>query len=89
VQLGQDVVYFTARQPGADVSAVVRVMPAADRPFALSVDRAAVGWLPVPAVLVNWVVRHYDPTPRIKARLPFPVELGRVTVTERALRIGE
>jgi hypothetical protein len=89
VQLGQDVVYFTARQPGADVSAVVRVVPAADRPFALSVDRAAVGWLPVPAVLVNWVVRHYDPTPRIKARLPFPVELGRVTVTERALRIGE
>jgi hypothetical protein len=89
VRLGSDALYFTARQPGVDVSALVRVVPATDRPFALEVQRASVGWLPVPTVLVNWVVRHYDPTPQMKSRLPFPVEIGRVTVTERALRIGE
>lgn len=89
VRLAEGAVYFTARQPGADVSALVKVLPATDRPFVLEVQRASVGWIPVPAILVNWVVRHYDPTPRLKSRLPFPVEIGRVTVTEQALRIGE
>ena len=89
VTLTSDAVYFTVRQPGADVSALVRVVPATDRPFALEVQRASLGWLPLPAMLINWVVRHYDPTPQMKSRLPFPVEIGRVTVTEQALRIGE
>jgi hypothetical protein len=89
VRLTSDAFYFTARQPGADVSALVRVVPATDRPFALEVQQASLGWMPLPPVLVNWVVRHYDPTTRLKSRLPFPVEVGRVTVTEQALRIGE
>jgi len=89
VRLTNDALYFTARQPGADVSALVRVVPGADRPFALEVQRAAVGWIPLPSALVNWVVRHYDPTPRMKRRLPFPVEIARVTVSEQAVRIGE
>lgn len=89
VTLTPDAIFFTARQPGADVSALVRVVPAADRPFALEVQRASLGWLPLPTLLVNWVIRHYDPTPRLKSRLPFPVEIGRVTVSEHALRIGE
>ena len=89
VRLTSDAVYFTARQPGADMSALVRIVPATDRPFVLDVQRASLGWIPLPAMLVNWVVRHYDPTPQMKSRLPFPVEIGRVTVTEQALRIGE
>jgi 4-amino-4-deoxy-L-arabinose transferase-like glycosyltransferase len=89
VRLTSGAVYFTARQPGADVSALVKVLPASDRPFVLEVQRASLGWIPLPPVLVNWVVRHYDPTPQLKSRLPFPVEIGRVTVTEQALRIGE
>jgi hypothetical protein len=89
VTLSSDAIYFTARQPGADVSALVRVVPATDRPFVLEVQRASLGWLPLPAALINWVVRHYDPTPRMKSRLPFPVQIGRVSVTEQALRIGE
>jgi hypothetical protein len=89
VQLTSGAVFFTARQSIADVSALVRVVPAADRPFALEVERASIGWMPLPAALVNWVVRHYDPTPRMKSRLPFPVEVGRITITEQALRVGE
>jgi hypothetical protein len=88
VTLAPEALYFTMRQPGADVSAVVRVLPGTDRPFVLEVVRASLGWLPLPSVLVNWVVRHYDPTPRLKSRLPFPVEMEPVTVTEHALRIG-
>ena len=89
VRLTDGAVYFTARQPGADVSALVKVLPATDRPFVLDVQRATLGWLPVPAILLNWVVRHYDPTARLKSRLPFPVEIARVTVTEHAIRVGE
>jgi hypothetical protein len=87
--LTTDAVYFIIRQPGADMSALVKVLPATDRPFALDVQRASLGWLPIPPALVNWVVRHYDPATQLKSRVPFPVEIGRVTVTEQALRIGE
>jgi hypothetical protein len=89
VRLTTDAFYFNARQPGADVSALVRVVPAADRPFALQVQRASLGWIPLPPLLVNWVVRHYDPTPQLKSRLPFPLEIGPVAITEHAIRIGE
>jgi dolichyl-phosphate-mannose-protein mannosyltransferase len=89
VRLTDGAVYFTARQPGADMSALVKVLPATDRPFVLDVQRATVGWIPVPAILINWVVRHYDPTARLKSRLPFPVEIAPVTVTEQAIRVGE
>ena len=88
ITLTTDAFYFTARQPGVDVSALVKVVPAIDAPFALEVQRASLGWLPLPTALLNWVLRHYDPTPRLKSRLPFPVRIGPVTVTEQALRIG-
>jgi len=43
----------------------------------------------VPSRLVNWVIRNFDPTPKIAARVPFPVEIGRVTVRDEALRISD
>jgi hypothetical protein len=89
VRLTSDAVYVTARQPGADVSAVLRPVPAADRRVILRVDRAAIGWVPLPTALVNWLVRDYDPVGRLSAALPFPVELGPVAVTEQALRVGD
>lgn len=89
VRLTTDAVYVTARQPGADVLALVRVVPATDRRVTLQVQRASVGWIPLPTRLVNWVMRDYDPAERLTSSLPFPVEIGRVAVTEQALRIGE
>jgi hypothetical protein len=44
--------------------------------------------VPVPDVLVNWVIRNFDPTPRLASRMPFPVEIGRVSVRDEALRIS-
>jgi len=64
-------------------------VPATDRPFALAVDRARLGWLPLPQALVDWVVRNYDPTPQIAARLAFPVDVAHVGVSERAVRVGD
>jgi hypothetical protein len=45
--------------------------------------------VPIPRVLVDWVVRNYDPTPRIASRVPFRVELARVTISEQGLRVGD
>ena len=83
-----DALLVTVRQVGPDVSARVRLVSATDRPFAVVAERVRVGPVPVPDVLVNWVIRNYDPSARIAARLPFPIELGRVTVSDQALRIS-
>ena len=83
---GLDVV---VEQPGPDLVARLRIVPAADRPFAIAVDWARLGWLPLPRLLVDWVVRNYDPTPQIASRLTFPVEVAGVSVTEQAIRVGE
>jgi hypothetical protein len=88
VAVDGDALAVTIRQAGPDVSARVRLLPAADRPFALAAERVRVAGVPVPAALVNWVIRNFDPSPRIASRLPFPVEIGRVTVREQALRIS-
>ena len=83
-----DALAVAVRQVGPDVTARVRLTAAADRPFALVADRVRVGGVPVPAALVNWVIRNFDPSPRIASRVPFPVEIGRVTVRDQALRIS-
>jgi hypothetical protein len=83
-----DALQVTMRQIGPDVSARVRLVSAADRPFAVIAERVRVGPVPVPDALVNWVIRNYDPSARIAARLPFPIELGRVSVSDQALRIS-
>ena len=82
---GLDVV---VEQPGPDLAARLRIVPSADRPFAIAVDRARLGWLPLPRLLVDWVVRNYDPTPQIANRLTFPVAIAPVSVTEQAIRVG-
>jgi hypothetical protein len=83
-----DALAVTVRQAGPDVTARVRLLPAADRPVVLQAEGVRVGGVPVPAALVNWVIRNFDPFPRVASRMPFPVELGRVRVSEQALRIS-
>ena len=87
VALEPGAVTFVLRQPGPDVAARVRVLPAADRPFAIAADRVRVGGVPVPALLVDWVVRNYDPTPRLRD-LPIPVGVGRIDVAPGAIRVS-
>lgn len=80
--------HFTLGARGPRLSAHVEIVAADDRPFALSVDRVAYAGIPVPSFLVNWVVRNYDPAPRIAARLPVPVRIAEVSVDGGAIRIG-
>jgi Dolichyl-phosphate-mannose-protein mannosyltransferase len=88
VRADGDAVAVTIRQAGPDVSARVRMLPAADRPFALAAEQVRAGGVPIPDVLVNWVIRNFDPTPRIASRMPFPVQIAPVSVRDGALRIS-
>ncbi|HET7343061.1 MAG TPA: LmeA family phospholipid-binding protein [Methylomirabilota bacterium] len=88
ISVDGDALRMVLRQAGPDVSARVRLAPAADRPFTILADHVWVGWLPVPGALVNWVIRNYDPSLRIAARVPFPVTIGRASIREQALRIS-
>ncbi|MGH7275667.1 MAG: LmeA family phospholipid-binding protein [Candidatus Rokuibacteriota bacterium] len=88
VALEDGAIAFAVRQPGPDVSARVRFVPAADRPFALAFERVRVGGVPVPGLLADWVVRGYDPSLRMASRLPVRVEIGRVKVAPDTIRIS-
>lgn len=88
IVLEEGAVRITVVGRGPTVSARLRIAAAADRPFALAVDRLRYGGVPVPSVLVNWVARNYDPTPRLAARLPVPVGIGQVTIAADAIRIA-
>jgi hypothetical protein len=88
VEADGDALVVTIRQAGPDVSARVRLLPADDRPFAIQARRVRVAGVPVPDALVSWVIRNFDPIPRIVNRLPFPVEIGPVSVQGQVLRVS-
>jgi hypothetical protein len=89
VRADGDALAVAVRQAGPDVTARVRLASAADRPFALRAEDVRVGGVRVPSTLVNWVIRNFDPTPKIASRVPFAVQIGRVSVRDEALRISE
>jgi len=66
----------------------VRLVPASDRPFALAFERVRAGGVPLPDLLVDWVVRSYDPSLALASRLPVRLEVGRVEITPDAISIA-
>ncbi len=89
VQLEDGTVTLDLPRWGPDVHARVRIEPAQDRPFIVASERVVLGGVPLPAMLVNWVMRHFDPSMRIAARTPFDIAIGPVRVTPDAVHIGE
>jgi hypothetical protein len=89
VRLERDALVFDLRVPGPDVSGRVRVMPGIGQPFTMEADGVRVGGIRVPGILIDWVFRNLDPSGRIADRLPVPVELAALRVTEDAIRIKE
>jgi hypothetical protein len=58
-----------------------------EAPFALSIDDVRIGGVALPDLLVRWIVRHLDPTPRLR-RLPVPVTLGAIRIVPGRLEIA-
>ncbi|MBI4245678.1 MAG: DUF2993 domain-containing protein [Candidatus Rokubacteria bacterium] len=88
VALGEGGIRFVKRQPGPDVAAHVRVVPASDRPFALVATEVTVGGVPVPRRLVDWVMRSYDPSLGLARQAGMPVEIGPVRIRPDAIVIA-
>jgi hypothetical protein len=81
---------FRFRMPlrGPDVSAHVRLVPSPERPFAMLSDGVRLGWVPVPDLLVDWVMRAFDPSLKLAARAPMPVEIAPLSVSPAGVVIG-
>jgi hypothetical protein len=76
------------RLKGLPGSARVGLRPGSPTaPFALAVDDLSVGGIRVPGVLVDWVVRHFDPTLRLKD-LPVPVSLPPIRIRPGRIELG-
>jgi hypothetical protein len=61
---------------------------AAGAPFALTVRDVRAAGIPVPSLLVDWVARHLDPTPRLRD-LPVSVSLGSIRIRPGRIEVGE
>ncbi len=88
VSLGTGFVDLAFGVAGLDVAARVRFVPRAEGLFALVAERVTIGVVPVPTLLVNWVMASFDPSRGIASRLPFPAATGPITITPGAVRIG-
>jgi hypothetical protein len=56
-------------------------------PFTLRAEEVRYGGVRVPGLLVDWIVRNFDPTPRLK-RLPMAVSLAPVRIVPGRLEVG-
>jgi hypothetical protein len=87
VAMGDGAVDVTIAQAGPDVHARLWIEPSATGLVTLRAGRVRVGAVRIPEALVTWVVRQYDPMPRVASRLPFPVDVGAIVITPQSLRI--
>ena len=58
-----------------------------DAPFSLVIDDVRVGGMALPDLPMRWIVRHLDPSPRLR-RLPVPVTLGPIRIVPGRLEIA-
>ena len=57
-------------------------------PFTLRAADVRYGGVRLPRLLVDWIVRNFDPTPRLR-RLPIPVSMGPIHIRRERLEVGE
>ncbi|MBI4241990.1 MAG: glycosyltransferase family 39 protein [Candidatus Rokubacteria bacterium] len=88
VTLEEGTAQAVVRALGVQVRARVRLARGdGGHPFVLRVDRVRVGGLAVPGFLVDWVVRSFDPTPRLN-RLPVSVSLSEISIRPGRIEVG-
>ena len=59
----------------------------APAPFTLHVDGVSYGGVRLPGLLVRWIVRNFDPTPRLR-RLPMAVSVAPISIGAGRVEIG-
>lgn len=56
-------------------------------PFTLRADAVSYGGVRLPGLLVRWIVRNFDPTPRLR-RLPMAVSVAPISIGAGRLEVG-
>jgi len=56
-------------------------------PFTLRADGVSYGGIRLPVLLVRWIVRNFDPTPRLR-RLPMAVSVAPISIGAGRLEVG-
>ena len=88
VGLEDGAVSVALAQRGPDVAGRLRLANGTGgAPLTVRARQLSLGGIPLPPLLVHWVFRHYDPTPRL-ARLPVAVELGQIRVEPHRIVIS-
>jgi hypothetical protein len=73
---------------GPEIRGRVRLLPGAgESPMTFAVDQVRVAGIGIPGPLVAWVVRSFDPTPRLR-QLPLGISLGPVALRPGRLEVG-
>jgi len=89
VGLGDGAADVRVTRLGPAIAARARLVPSSgDRPLALAVDRVRIGNIPVPDLLTDWIVRHFDPT-RALQRLPALITVPAVRILPGRIEIGD
>jgi hypothetical protein len=57
-------------------------------PFTLRAADVRYGGVRLPPLLVDWIVRNFDPTPRLR-RLPMPVSMAPIRIQRGRLEVGD
>jgi hypothetical protein len=75
--------------PGPGLSARLALGAGAPpAPFTLHAADVRYGGVRLPGFLVDWIVRNFDPTPRLR-RLPMPVSMAPIRIQRERLEVGE
>jgi hypothetical protein len=89
VSLGEGSAAVELSQPGPDLQARLRLsVPGRfGTAFGVEAEGVRLGGLPLPRGLVHWVLRNYDPTPRL-SRLPVVLVLAPPNIRVGRIEIG-
>ncbi|HEX7215105.1 MAG TPA: LmeA family phospholipid-binding protein [Methylomirabilota bacterium] len=89
VRLGAGAADVQVDRVGPELYARVRLVSGtAESPFTLIADRVRVGRLPIPDMLIDWIVRQFDPSLALR-KLPIEVTLSPIRIEPGRIVIGE
>ena len=89
VRLGAGAADVQVDRIGPELYARVRLRSGrGESPFTLLADRVRIGTVPVPDVLIDWIVRQFDPSLALR-KLPIEVTLSPIRIEPGRIVIGE